>query len=99
MAIWSSRDNGQSGPSPLNSTPCLRARCAAASAAGAVGLDVLRPLAEGLAHALQHVDEARPAVRGGMREIGAAPERLALGVQNMVSGQPPCSPMSCSACM
>ena len=47
--------------------------------AGAIGLDVLRLVAEGLGHALQHVDEARPAVPRGIGEVGAAPERLAVG--------------------
>src|SRR5258708_25103083 len=45
----------------------------------AVGLDLFRLLMEDPGDLAQHVDESRPAVAGGIREIGTAPERVARG--------------------
>ena len=61
--------------------------------------DPLRLAVEDARHLAQHVDEAGPAEFRLLREVGAAPERLAVGVRNIVSGQPPCSPRRCSALM
>ena len=59
---------------------------------GAVLLDLLRLVAEQPRDLAQHVDKGRFAVARGVGKISAAPDRLAVGVRNMVSGQPPCSP-------
>ncbi len=48
---------------------------------GAVLIDALRLVAEHARDFAQHVDESRPAVAALLREIGAAPERLAVGRQ------------------
>src|SRR3984893_13733863 len=45
----------------------------------AVGLDFFRLLMEDPGDLAQHVDKSRPAVAGGIREISAAPERIARG--------------------
>ena len=64
--------------------------------------DVLRHLVAvsriGVAHRLQDLWKSRPAPTLLRREIGPAPERLALGGEEHRSGQPPCSPINASAC-
>ena len=65
---------------PIVTLPGLRAAPASrCHQRRAVLLDLLRLLAKQPGDLVQHVDEAGPAVARRSREIGAAPDRLALG--------------------